>query len=205
MVAILIHAVAPGKPEDYLHQTLALIARRPHTQSSRLHMQFTEAYDACRDICTLPRSPPHLCEHFVVTAFSGNLPKNIARDTRNQVSAADHPNDLQCVARLAITFDTLARTYPGKGEQRPRTTTPSPSTTTSARLLHPQSSRPRHTQLCRARKPRRRCAVSNGQRPHRVSCSRPPRQQLGQHPCTTRTSRHRAPPFLQLPDVAQLR
>ncbi|KAL8443891.1 hypothetical protein Emag_005759 [Eimeria magna] len=115
MVAILIQQVAPGKPEGYLHQTIAL-----DTQISRLHMQFTEAYDAYRDLCARLRSPPHLGEHFVVTAFLGNLPKYIARDTRNQASAADRLNDLQYVARLAINFDTIARTYPGRGEQRPQ-------------------------------------------------------------------------------------
>ncbi|KAL8441206.1 hypothetical protein Emag_007366 [Eimeria magna] len=120
MVAILIQQVAPGKPEDYLHQTIALIARRSDTQISRLHMQFTEAYDAYRDLCARLRLPPHLGEHFVVTAFLDNLPKDIARDTRNQASAADRLNDLQYVARLAINFDTLARTYPGRGEHRPQ-------------------------------------------------------------------------------------
>ncbi|KAL8441198.1 hypothetical protein Emag_007369 [Eimeria magna] len=120
MVAILVQQVAPGKPEDYLHQTIALIARRTDTQISRLHMQFTEAYDAYRDLCARLRSPPHLGEHFVVTAFLGNLPKDIARDTRSQASAADRLNDLQYVARLAINFDTLARTYPGRGEHRPQ-------------------------------------------------------------------------------------
>ncbi|KAL8440676.1 hypothetical protein Emag_007831 [Eimeria magna] len=120
MVAILIQQVAPGKPEDYLHETIALIARRADTQISRLHMQFTEAYDAYRDLCARLRSPPHLGEHFVVTAILGNLPKDIARDTRNQASAADRLNDLQYVARLAINFDTLARTHPGRGEQRPQ-------------------------------------------------------------------------------------
>ncbi|KAL8444743.1 hypothetical protein Emag_005336 [Eimeria magna] len=120
MVAILIQQVAPGKPEDYLHQTIALIARRADTQISRLHMQFTEAYNAYRDLCARLRSPPHLGEHFVVTAFLGNLPKDIARDTRNQASAANRLNDLQYVARLAINFDTLARTYPDRGEHRPQ-------------------------------------------------------------------------------------
>ncbi|KAL8440683.1 hypothetical protein Emag_007824 [Eimeria magna] len=120
MVAILIQQVAPGRPEHYLHQTIALIARRADTQISRLHMQFTEAYDAYRDLCARLRSPPHLGEHFVVTAFLGNLPKDIVRDTRNQASAADRLNDLQCVARLAINFDTLARTYPGRSEHRPQ-------------------------------------------------------------------------------------
>ncbi|KAL8440718.1 hypothetical protein Emag_007798 [Eimeria magna] len=95
MVAILIQQVAPGRPEDYLHQTIALIARRTDTQISRLHMQFTEAYDAYRDLCAHLRSPPHLGEHFFVTAFLGNLPKGIARNTRNQASAADRLNDLQ--------------------------------------------------------------------------------------------------------------
>ncbi|KAL8450005.1 hypothetical protein Emag_003473 [Eimeria magna] len=113
MVAILI-------PQDYLHQTIALIARRTDTQVSCLHMQFTEAYDAYRDLCARFRSPPHLGEHSVVTAFLGNLPKDIARDTHNQASAADRLNDLQYVARLAINFDTLARTYPGRGEHRPQ-------------------------------------------------------------------------------------
>ncbi|KAL8441176.1 hypothetical protein Emag_007392 [Eimeria magna] len=60
MVAILIQQVAPGKPEDYLHQTIALIARRTGTQISQLHMQFTEAYDAYRDVCARLRSPPRL-------------------------------------------------------------------------------------------------------------------------------------------------
>ncbi|KAL8445711.1 hypothetical protein Emag_005036 [Eimeria magna] len=120
MVAILIQQVAPGKPEDYLHQTIALIARHADTQISRLHLQFTEAYDAYRNLCARLRSPPHLGEHFVVTAFLGNLPKDIVRDTRNQASAADRLNDLQYAARLAINFDTLARTYPGRGEQRPQ-------------------------------------------------------------------------------------
>ncbi|KAL8440100.1 hypothetical protein Emag_007888 [Eimeria magna] len=46
MVAILIQQVAPGKPEHYLHQTLALFAHHAETQISRLHMQFTEKYDA---------------------------------------------------------------------------------------------------------------------------------------------------------------
>ncbi|KAL8444951.1 hypothetical protein Emag_005255 [Eimeria magna] len=86
MVAILIQQVAPGKPEDYLHQTIALIARRADTNISRLHMQFTEAYDAYRHLCARLRSPPHLGEHFVVAAFLGNLPKDIARDTRRQHS-----------------------------------------------------------------------------------------------------------------------
>ncbi|KAL8440742.1 hypothetical protein Emag_007769 [Eimeria magna] len=57
MVAILIQRVAPGKPEDYLHQTIALIARRADTQISRLHMQFTEAYEAyCSELqsCSTP-------------------------------------------------------------------------------------------------------------------------------------------------------
>ncbi|KAL8441471.1 hypothetical protein Emag_007141 [Eimeria magna] len=58
MVAILIQQVAPGKPEDNLHQTIALIARRTDTQISRLQMQFTEAYDAYRDLCAQLRSPP---------------------------------------------------------------------------------------------------------------------------------------------------
>ncbi|KAL8441757.1 hypothetical protein Emag_006916 [Eimeria magna] len=58
IVAILIQQVAPGKPEDYLHQTIALIARRTETQILRLHMQFTEAYDAYRDLCARLRSPP---------------------------------------------------------------------------------------------------------------------------------------------------
>ncbi|KAL8441152.1 hypothetical protein Emag_007413 [Eimeria magna] len=83
-------------------------------------MQFTEAYDAYRDLCARLRSPPNVGEHFVVTAFLGNLPKDIVRDTRNQASAADRLKDLQYVARLAINFDTLARTYPGRGEQRPQ-------------------------------------------------------------------------------------
>ncbi|KAL8444739.1 hypothetical protein Emag_005339 [Eimeria magna] len=120
MVAILIQQVAPNKPEDYLHQTIALIARRTDTEISRLHMQFTEAYDAYSDLCARLRSPPHLGEHFVVTAFLGNLPKDIARDTRNRASAADRLNDLQYVARLAMNFDTLARTYLGRGEHRPQ-------------------------------------------------------------------------------------
>ncbi|KAL8439561.1 hypothetical protein Emag_007903 [Eimeria magna] len=51
MVASLIQQVTPGKSEDYLHQTIALIARRDDTQISRLHMQCTEAYDAYRDLC----------------------------------------------------------------------------------------------------------------------------------------------------------
>ncbi|KAL8443860.1 hypothetical protein Emag_005762 [Eimeria magna] len=118
MVAILIQQVAPGKPEDYLHQTLSLIARRTDTPISRLHMQFTEAYDAYRDLCARLRSPPDLGEHIVVTAFLGDLPKDIPRDTRNQAGAADRLDDLQYVARLAINFDTLARTYPGRGERR---------------------------------------------------------------------------------------
>ncbi|KAL8441466.1 hypothetical protein Emag_007147 [Eimeria magna] len=119
MVAILIQQVAPGKPEDYLHQTIGLIARRTDTQISRLHIQFTEAYDTYRDLCARLRSPPHVGEHFVVTAFLGKLPKDIAQDIRNQASAADRLNDLQYVARLAANFDTLARTYAGRGEHRP--------------------------------------------------------------------------------------
>ncbi|KAL8445551.1 hypothetical protein Emag_005089 [Eimeria magna] len=119
MVAILIQQVASGKPEDYMHQTIALIARRTDTQISSLHMQFTEAHDAYRDLCARLRSPPHLGKHFVVTAVLGNLPEDIARDTRNQASAADRLNDLQYIARLAINFDTLARIYPGRGKYRP--------------------------------------------------------------------------------------
>ncbi|KAL8431889.1 hypothetical protein ACSSS7_004970 [Eimeria intestinalis] len=46
--------------------------------------------------------------------------QDIGRDTRNQASGADCLSDLQYVARLAITFGTLARTYPAKGEQRPQ-------------------------------------------------------------------------------------
>ncbi|KAL8440806.1 hypothetical protein Emag_007715 [Eimeria magna] len=146
MVAILIQQVAPGKPEDYLHQTIALIARRTETQISRLRMQFTEAYDAYHDLCARLRSPPHLGEHFVVTAFLGNLPKDIARDTRNRASAADRLNDLQYVARLAINSGTLARTYPGKGEANtvPRTPILSPSTTTSTRLPPRTTRQPPH-------------------------------------------------------------
>ncbi|KAL8441026.1 hypothetical protein Emag_007516 [Eimeria magna] len=41
MVAILIQQLAPGKPEDNLHQTIAFIARRADTKISRLHMQST--------------------------------------------------------------------------------------------------------------------------------------------------------------------
>ncbi|KAL8440744.1 hypothetical protein Emag_007768 [Eimeria magna] len=37
-----------------------------------------------------------------------------------QQVAPDRLNDLQYVARLAINFDTLARTYPGRGEHRPQ-------------------------------------------------------------------------------------
>ncbi|KAL8429153.1 hypothetical protein ACSSS7_006757 [Eimeria intestinalis] len=44
----------------------------------------------------------------------------MARDKRNQASAADRLSALQYAARAAITFDTSARTYPGKGEQRPQ-------------------------------------------------------------------------------------
>ncbi|KAL8442714.1 hypothetical protein Emag_006266 [Eimeria magna] len=62
IVPILIQQVAPSKPEDYLHQTIALIARRANTQISCLHMQFTEAYDAYRDLCARLRSPPHLAD-----------------------------------------------------------------------------------------------------------------------------------------------
>ncbi|KAL8442993.1 hypothetical protein Emag_006158 [Eimeria magna] len=119
MVAILIQQVAPGKPEDHLHPAIALIARRTDTHISRLHMQFTEAYHAYRDLCARLRSRPHLGEHFVVTAFLGNLPNDIVRDTRKQPSAADRLNVLQYLARLAINFDTLARTYPGRCEHRP--------------------------------------------------------------------------------------
>ncbi|KAL8440771.1 hypothetical protein Emag_007745 [Eimeria magna] len=71
-VATLIQQVAPGKPEAYLHQTHALVARRADTQISLLHMQFTEAYDAYRDLCARLRSPPHRGEHLVVTDFFGN-------------------------------------------------------------------------------------------------------------------------------------
>ncbi|KAL8440700.1 hypothetical protein Emag_007809 [Eimeria magna] len=71
-----------------------------------------------------PPAPPAICNH----THLGTPPrtpdtptqKDIARDTRNQASAADRLNDLQYVARLAINFDTLARTYPGRGEHRPQ-------------------------------------------------------------------------------------
>ncbi|KAL8430128.1 hypothetical protein ACSSS7_006112 [Eimeria intestinalis] len=81
-------------------------------------MQITEACDAYRDPCTRLRSEPQLGEHYVVTAFLANLPQDIARDTRNQATAADRLSNLQYLARRAIIFDPLARTYPGKGEQR---------------------------------------------------------------------------------------
>ncbi|KAL8440714.1 hypothetical protein Emag_007794 [Eimeria magna] len=104
MVAILMQQVAPSRPEDYLHQANALIARRCHTQISRLHMQLTESHNAYRDLCAQAPAPPPLGEHFVVTALLGNLLKGIARNTRNQPSAADRLNDLQYVARLAINL-----------------------------------------------------------------------------------------------------
>ncbi|KAL8441041.1 hypothetical protein Emag_007502 [Eimeria magna] len=160
MVAIPIQQVAPGKSEDYLHQTIALIARRTDSQMSRLHMQFTEAYHAYRDLCARLRSPPHLGEHFVVTAFLGNLPKDIARDTRNQAGAADRLNDLQYVARLAMNFDTLARTYPGRGEHRPHDNNTLTLNDDFYAPPPPPIRHPPHPQLRRARKPRRRRATT---------------------------------------------
>ncbi|KAL8447496.1 hypothetical protein Emag_004323 [Eimeria magna] len=72
MVAILIQQVSPGKPEDCLHQTIALIARRTDTQISRLHMQFTEAYDAYRDLCARLRSGELRCHR--LTRVRGRTP-----------------------------------------------------------------------------------------------------------------------------------
>ncbi|KAL8440645.1 hypothetical protein Emag_007856 [Eimeria magna] len=123
VAAILIQQVAPGNPEDYLHQTIALRARRTDTQISRLHMQFTVAYDAYRDLCARLRSAPHLGEHFVVTGFLENLPKDIAGDTRNQASAADRLNDLHPRSRTpgstgaAAAFRSLVTTPPGRGRR----------------------------------------------------------------------------------------
>ncbi|KAL8441418.1 hypothetical protein Emag_007188 [Eimeria magna] len=83
-VAILIQQVAPGKPGDYLHQTIALIARRTDTQISLLHMQFTEAYDAYRDLCARLRSPPRL----------GGTPRASHPPTRRHQRTARTPSEL---------------------------------------------------------------------------------------------------------------
>ncbi|KAL8441469.1 hypothetical protein Emag_007139 [Eimeria magna] len=63
------------------------------------------------------RSPSSLAAP-IPSSRASHFPKGIGRDTRNQASAANRLNDLHCVAHLAITFHTLARTYPGKGEHR---------------------------------------------------------------------------------------
>ncbi|KAL8441464.1 hypothetical protein Emag_007145 [Eimeria magna] len=174
MVAILIQQVAPGKPEDYLCQTIALIARGTDTQISCLRMQFTEAYDAYRNLCARLRSPPHLGEHFVVTAFLGNLPKDIPRDTRNQASAADRLNDLQYVARLAINLDILSRTYPGRGEHRPQDAN---TLTLNGDFYAPPASDdpPAATPAAAPRGQRRRRARTSGQHPHPATQRAPPR------------------------------
>ncbi|KAL8441094.1 hypothetical protein Emag_007460 [Eimeria magna] len=101
-------AVDPSPvPADLTQWRQGIFDRLPRLDTvPRKYADFTEAYDAYRDLW-----------------FLGNLPKDIARDTRNQASAADRLKDLQYVARLAANFDTLARTYPGRGEHRPQDAT----------------------------------------------------------------------------------
>ncbi|KAL8432388.1 hypothetical protein ACSSS7_004655 [Eimeria intestinalis] len=118
MVSILMHQVVPGKPGDYLYQTIAIISRRSHAQISYLRMQITEAHNACRDFCSRVRPEMPLVEHYVVKAFLAELSQDIARDTRDQASAANRLSYLQNVAPFAI--DKLDWTYPGKREQRPQ-------------------------------------------------------------------------------------
>ncbi|KAL8427537.1 hypothetical protein ACSSS7_007674 [Eimeria intestinalis] len=83
-----------------------------------------------RDLCARLPSEPQLGEGYVVTAFLASMPQDIPRDSRYPASAGDRLRDLRHVARLAITFDTLARRYPGKPSSGHKTPTPSPWTTT---------------------------------------------------------------------------
>ncbi|KAL8424961.1 hypothetical protein ACSSS7_008420 [Eimeria intestinalis] len=111
------------RPRSKTHIRTCMTAgqRAPHARHiSHLHMQITEAYDAHTDLCARLPSEPRLGERYCVTAFLAKPASRPAHDSRNQPSAADRLSDLQYVARLSVTFDTLARKYPGKGEQQPQ-------------------------------------------------------------------------------------
>ncbi|KAL8430123.1 hypothetical protein ACSSS7_006116 [Eimeria intestinalis] len=151
MVSILIQQVAPGKPEDYLYQTVASISRRSHTQIFHLHMQITGAY--CGLYARL-RSDPHLSEYYVVTGFLANLPQVIARDTRN----GERPRIVAALRRLQLVppANSLAWSRSNSNRARddckpcPRYFQAAPDATGTAAINHLQQQQPQSQPLSRS-------------------------------------------------------